>query len=153
MSAMYRWKLAQYITKNIATYNITFNPTNKKEGSESYVQLGDINQVITRDLTWVKSSDWDYFRSPVTNSFFKTDVGKVYPFVEFETFATFDPEVDYMYVNQLEFTSFMVPVLKEVYGSDLICTDNECHLNKTCDAVEKFKFEITFSISTEASHY
>lgn len=56
---------------------------------------------------------------------------KIYPFIEFNTSATFDPEVDYMYVNQLEFTTFITPIFKEIYGTDnktgIYCNQEECH--------------------------
>jgi len=53
------------------------------------------------------ASDWDYWKSPVSLSYIKTKDAKMYPFVEFNTTAIFDPAVDYMYVNQLEFDMFI----------------------------------------------
>ena len=78
------------------------------------------------------ASDWDYWKSPVSLSYIKTKDAKMYPFVEFNTTAIFDPAVDYMYVNQLEFDMFIQPIFKEIYGDSINCTENYCFFNMSC---------------------
>lgn len=58
-----------------------------------------------------------------------------------------------MYINQLEFDSFVQPPLKAMYGSALNCTTNECHFDTTCDKVKKVGLNIYFSVSQEMAHY
>lgn len=95
---MYQLKASGAIKHNIVTYNITFN-ANAKAGSQSYVQLGDVSRHVTSNLMWLQTTGWDYFKSPVSLSYFMADGNLMYPFVEFNTTAIFDPQVDYMYVN------------------------------------------------------
>jgi len=59
------------IAKNIATYNITFN-ANAQEGSQSYVQLGDISRELASGVDWITTNGWNYWKSPVTISYFRT---------------------------------------------------------------------------------
>lgn len=73
------------VTKNIATYNITFN-ANAVAGSDSYVQLGDISRELMQNVDWIVTEDWDYWKSPVNISYFRTSRAKgnkMYPFTEF----------------------------------------------------------------------
>lgn len=134
---MYQLKKGGIINKNIATYNITFN-ANAQEGSQSYIQLGDISREVAREVDWIQTKDWDYWKSPVNISYFRTSPAKgnkMYPFTEFLANAIFDPQVDYMYVNQIEFDQFIQPILTTVYGTNLTCTENNCYFSSTCDKV------------------
>lgn len=56
---------------------------------------------------WLQTTGWDYWKSPVSLSYFMTTSGKMFPFAEFNTSAIFDPEVDYMYINSLEYEMFV----------------------------------------------
>ena len=150
-SITYELKRHELISKTIVTYNITFNP-NAVLGSQSYIQIGDLSDQVTRDLTWVTTAGWDYFKSPVSLTFLKTSAGKILPFAEFNTTAIFDTEADYMYINQLEYDEMLQPLLKSLYN-DIECNENECHFNKACDAVTKLGTEIHFSVSTDEQHY
>ena len=134
-SFMYQLHQEGRISKNIATYNITFNP-NATTGSDSYVQLGDISQYVKEKLTWMPAMDWDYFKSPVSHSYIMANGDKLFPFVQYNASAIFDPEVDYMYVNLFEFDYFIQPVLQQIYGN-INCTENYCYFNFGCDMVSK----------------
>jgi len=103
---------------------------------------------------WLQTTGWDYFKSPVSLSYFLANGNLMYPFVEFNTTAIFDPQVDYMYVNQLEFDMFMAPILHKIYNdTSFNCTDNECHWNTTCDKVHRMGASLQFSISNNEQHY
>jgi len=59
---------------------------------------------VTKDIIWLKSWDWEYYKSPVSMSYISAKPhyatpDKMYAFAEFNTSAIFDPEVDYMYIN------------------------------------------------------
>lgn len=77
----------------------------------------------------------------------------MYPFTEFLANAIFDPQVDYMYVNQIEFDQFIQPILTTVYGKDLTCTENNCYFNSSCNSVTPMELGLYFSISALDSHY
>jgi len=154
-SFLYQLKKNSQITKNIATYNITFN-ANAPEGSQSYVQLGDISRELAHGVDWITTNGWNYWKSPVTISYFRTspDKGnKMYPFTEFQANAIFDPSVDYMYVNQIEFDQFMQPILSTVYGDALTCNENNCYFQSSCDKVVRHELGLYFSISSLGAHY
>lgn len=69
--------------------------------------------------------------------------GNPLPVFETDAVAIFDPAVDYLYVSQIEFDLFFVGPLQAIYNGGgvkdefLVCTDNECFFNVTCDAVKK----------------
>jgi hypothetical protein len=71
--------------------------------------------------------------------------------LEFEATAIFDPAVDYLYVSQIEFDEFFVGALQAIYNGGgiqdefLVCTDEKCFFNITCDAV--VRMNTTFSIA------
>jgi hypothetical protein len=59
-----------------------------------------------------------------------------YPFLEFEANAIFDPHVDHLYVNELEF-DLIKGSLKLMLGEELVCTNAECYFNKRCNEVRR----------------
>lgn len=84
-SITYQLTKGGVIKKNIVSYNITFN-ANAQEGSQSYVQLGDISMELQHNIDWIVTKDWDYWKSPVGVSYFRTSPekgNKMYPFTEF----------------------------------------------------------------------
>ena len=70
-----------------------------------------------------------------------------YEFKEFNTVALFDPQVDYMYVNQIEFDSLMQPTLKKIYGDALNCNANDCHFKTVCSNVKKEGLGLSFLLT------
>ena len=70
---------------------------------------------MRKNTTFLTSKDHDRFSNKVQISQFRKD-GEIIPFLESDTTsAIFDPQVDYLYVSQLEFTEMIVPKLKKIY--------------------------------------
>jgi hypothetical protein len=105
---------------------------------------------LENNVDWIVTQDWDYWKSPVNISYFRTSPkkgNKMYPFTEFQAAAIFDPSVDYMYVNQIEFDQFMQPILMAVYGEHgLNCTENFCYFAQSCANAPRMELSLYFSI-------
>lgn len=61
--------------------------------------------------------------------------GKLHPFEEFKALAIFDPQVDHMYVNGLQFSNCIVPVLNTMFGDDIECTSSGCYFKQACSSI------------------
>jgi len=100
---------------------------------DSYVQLGPVSHEVWQKATYIKTNDFETWSAPVSMSYFKR--GKeIFSFLEFKAYGIFDPQVDYLYVNVMEF-KFIKENLITIYGSDLVCTEAECYFNKGCHEV------------------
>jgi hypothetical protein len=81
--------------------------------------------------------------------------GKNHPFLEFEARAIFDPQVDFLYVNELEFTNLMRPVIKQIYSDDINCSDTDCFFSNPCPKVKDqyHHAALSFTLGTEGNEY
>ena len=86
--------------------------------------------------TWLDTHNWKTWGSDVSMSYFKMN-GETYPFLEYQALAVFDPQVDYLYVNALEFGNLIIPALKAMYGDDIGCTKTECYFVRTCNEAKR----------------
>lgn len=60
------------------------------------------------------------------------------------TMAIFDPSLDYLHMNELEFEYF-TKTLKGIYGTNITCTENFCYFNVT-DCADVYKQNATIDI-------
>jgi len=86
------WQLrdASKINKSIVSYNITFNPDPKEDIEDSYIQIGDVSRDVLGNTSWILTNGWNSWSAPVSLSFFK-QADKLYPFLEYNATAIFDP--------------------------------------------------------------
>lgn len=87
---LYNLRASGSIEKSIVSYNITYKPDEWESEIDSYIQIGSISKQVYADATWLPTENWDTWGSQVSFSFFKHQK-KIYPFVEFEALAVFDP--------------------------------------------------------------
>ena len=87
--------------------------------------------MVRGNTSWITTSTWETWGVPVGNSFFRLGESP-HPFLEFQATAIFDPQVDHMYVNALEFGNLIAPVIKTMYNDEITCTDNDCYFEKNC---------------------
>lgn len=97
--------------------------------------MGPVCDDVKKNARWIPTASFDAWSADVSLSLFRLNK-KMYPFVEFKARAIFDPQVDYLYVGQEEFTKWIVPVLNTMYGDDIGCTKTECYFVRSCDKVK-----------------
>ena len=90
---------------------------------DSYIQIGPVSEYVLLNSTMMPTSNWQSWSVPVSDSFFTYDNNYKFKFQELEARALFDPYVDYLYVNGLEFTNIITHSLKAMYEDKIACTD------------------------------
>ena len=76
-------------------------------------------------MDWFDSASKERFHLDVSFTHFQH--GKeIKPFSESATTAVFDPQVDFMYVGENEFKTYVKTVLEFIYKEKIKCSDNEC---------------------------
>jgi len=124
------------ISSAYISYNITFKAIEGQSIEDSYVQIGPVSQMVRGNTSWLDTSSFNAWNVPVSNSFFQLGES-IHPFLEFNAKAIFDPQVDHMYVNGMEFENLIAPVIRTMYGDDITCTANDCYFMKPCETVIK----------------
>ena len=96
------------------------------------------------------AESFDHYGLAVTNVLFwkgGTEAPALFPVPEnLNAKAIFDPNVDYMYVNEIEFKNWIAPVLRVNIGKDLDCNTKKCWYNSKCAAVNKVQLELKFKL-------
>ena len=112
---------AAQINQDIVSYNIKWN-----NNIDSYIQIGAVSKYITDRTRYISAESFEHFGLTITAPglwFSPTNNEEQIPFPlePKATLAIFDPQVDYMYVNGLDFKNWISPALHIYLQNEIEC--------------------------------